>query len=107
VGQYELTSGGEFLVRYEYCDGSPALHGRNQWFPLDDDTVVIGPIAPADALDFPILHLSHGIARPGDDPDEVVVDLHSSDGPGGRLRLRSGRRCIESRCGADNVYACD
>ena len=98
AGLYEFTTDGEFLVDYEYCDGAPPLTGRNQWFAADEDTVIIGPIAPATELDFPVLSLVSGTAVPGTTAGEIVVELKADEGPGGRLILAPGRLCFADGC---------
>jgi hypothetical protein len=105
VGQFEFTVGGEFVARYEYCDDTPPLSGRDQWFAYDDD-VIIGPIAPADTLAFPVLELTEGLVQRSETADTIVVEFASEDGPAGRVELAPGRWCIESRCGPGNVYQC-
>ncbi len=103
VGQYEFTTAGEFLVRYEYCDDTPTLTGRNQWFAPDETQILIGPIAPQTRLDFPILSLSGATAVPGEDEDDVDIELFADEGPGGLLRLSPGARCFAGPCGTAPV----
>ena len=103
VGQYAFTTDGEFLVRYEYCDDTPTLAGRNQWFASEDDRILIGPIAPATQLDFPILSLAAGTAVPGDEDGDVEIELFADEGPGGLLRLSPGARCFAGPCGTAPV----